>query len=51
MSLVGYWLSNAYSVLGTRICWQSPNQNHFDIEWIEHFNIKHKLYLYPGALR
>ena len=31
MALIGYLVSKAYLVLGTRICWKSPNLNHFDI--------------------
>ena len=37
MSLISYSLGKAYSVLGTRICWKSPNLNHFDIKWSENF--------------
>ena len=34
-----FQLGNAYSILGTGICWESPNLNYFDIKWSENFNI------------
>ena len=51
MSFNSYSLDKAYSVLGTWICWKSPNLTHFDIKWNNNFNIKLELYLYPGALQ
>ena len=49
--LIGHSLGMAYSVLSTQICWKSQNLNNFEIKWSENFNIKLKLYLYPGALQ
>ena len=49
--LIGYSLGHVYSVLGTQICWKSPNLNYFEIKWSENFNIKLELYLYPETLQ
>ena len=38
-------------LLGTGICWKSPNINHFDIKWSENCNIELELYLCPGVLQ
>ena len=51
MSLIGYSLGKAYSVLGTQISWNSSNLNHCDKKWSKNFSNKLELYLYAGALQ
>ena len=47
MSLIGFSLGKARYSLGARICWKSPNINHFDVKYSDHFNIKIPLSLSP----